>query len=116
MAKQKDHDADDKGKAKKGRSKGRVTWLDDKTDSPMIDDYASKLNSFLEAMADGRIESKELKDQEKRVVALMKKIEPELDDDMHEQVTELLCELTAYNVMHTVYEITEARPKTRFRG
>ena len=46
----------------------------------------------------------------------MKKVEPKLDDDLHEEVTELLCELTAYNIMHTVSEIAEARPKTKFRG
>ena len=47
---------------------------------------------------------------------LLKKVEPKLDDDLHHDVTELLCELTAYNIMHTVSGIAEATPKTQFQG
>jgi hypothetical protein len=46
----------------------------------------------------------------------LKKIEPKLEDELHEEVTELLCELTAYNIMHTVFEVAEAKPQTKFRG
>ena len=56
-------------------------------------------------MADGKIETQELKDQEARLIALMKKVEPELNDKLHEDVTHLLCELTAYNIMHTLHEL-----------
>ena len=94
----------------------RTHWLDEKTDTPLIDAYVQKLGSFLEAMADGKIEASELKAQEDRVVALMKKVEPELNDAVHEQVTHLLCELSAYNIMHTIYQFVEAQPKTKFRG
>jgi len=43
-------------------------------------------------------------------------VEPELNDHLHEDVTHLLCELTAYNIMHTLHELLAARPKTKFRG
>ena len=46
---------------------------------PLIDQYVQRLGSFLDAMADGRIEADELKTQEARVVALMKTVEPELE-------------------------------------
>lgn len=95
---------------------GRTHWLDDSTDAPLIHDYAHRLSGFIEAMADGKIETQELKDQEARLVALMKKVEPELNDHLHEDVTHLLCELTAYNIMHTLHELLAARPKTKFRG
>ena len=62
-------------------------------------------------MADGRIDASELKAQEDRVVALMKTIEPELDDALHEQVTHLLCELSAYNIMHTIHQLVESGPR-----
>jgi hypothetical protein len=94
----------------------RTHWLDEKTDTPLIDSYVQKLGTFLEAMSDGHIDAKELKAQEERVVALMKTIEPELSDPVHEKVTHLLCELSAYNIMHTVHELVTARPKTKFRG
>jgi hypothetical protein len=102
--------------AKAGKATGRTHWLDEKTDAPLIDQYVQKLSSFLEAMADGKIDATELKAQEERVAVLMKTIEPELNDELHEQVTHLLCELSAYNIMHTIHQFVEARPKTKFRG
>ena len=98
------------------KARGRTHWLDEKTETPLIDEYVKKLGTFLEAMADGKIDASELKGQEERVVALMKTIEPELNDALHEQVTHLLCELSAYNIMHTIHQFVEARPKTKFRG
>ncbi len=104
-------------KAKKDSKKtNRTHWLDEQTNTPLIDEHVKKLGSFLEAMADGKIEASELKTQENRVAALMKTIEPELSDDLHEQVTHLLCELSAYNIMRTIHQLVESRPKTKFRG
>jgi len=102
----------------KQESKGtnRTHWLDEKTETPLIDQYVQRLGSFLDAMADGRIEPHELKSQEARVVALMKTVEPALADELHEQVTHLLCELSAYNIMHTMHQFVENTPKTKFRG
>lgn len=67
-------------------------------------------------MADGKIEAHELRDQEARLVALMKEVEPLLDDTLHEKVTRLLCELTAYDLMQMTFAMQQARPKTAFRG
>jgi hypothetical protein len=102
----------------KSDSKGnaRTQWLDEKSEAPMIDQYVQRLGSFMDAMADGKIDADELKAQEARVSALMKTVEPALDDKLHEQVTHLLCELSAYNIMHTLHKLMENQPKTRFRG
>ena len=94
----------------------RKSWLDDKAKTTLIDDYARELGSFIEAMADGVMDANEVKNQEQRVVDLMKEIEPELDDKMHEQVTKLLCEMSALSVMQVLHELYEARPKVTFRG
>ena len=94
----------------------RTDWMDEKTDTPLIGQYAERLGTFLEAMADGRIEPHELKAQEARVTALMKSVEPKLDDTLHEEVTHLLCELSAYNIMHTLHQLMESAPRTKFRG
>jgi len=93
----------------------KQSWLDEKQ-SPQIDGYAQKLGTFVEAMADGRIDDKELADQEKRLVTLLKSVEPTLNDTQHSEVTKLLCELTAYNVMQTLNSLQSARPKTKFQG
>ena len=98
------------------KEKTRTDWLDDKTDTPLIGHYAERLGTFLEAMADGRIESHEVKEQEERVATLMKSVEPKLDDALHDEVTRLLCELSAYNIMHTIHKLMESAPKTKFRG
>ena len=94
----------------------RTNWLDETTDEPLIGQYAERLGTFIEAMADGRIEPQELADQEARVVALMKSVEPRLDGALHEEVTKLLCELSAYNIMHTLHQLVETAPKSKFRG
>ena len=95
----------------------RMSWLDDATQTPLIDDYARQLESFIQTMADGKVDDHEIDSQEKRLVKLMKKVEPQLDDQQHAQVTELLCELTAYDLMQTLYSISQSKPATTtFRG
>jgi hypothetical protein len=94
----------------------KQSWLDEKAQTPLIDGYVQKLGTFVDAMADGRIDDRELADQEKRLVAQMKEVEPALNYDQHAKVTKLLCELTAYNVMQTLSSLQSARPKTAFRG
>jgi hypothetical protein len=94
----------------------RVDWLDSKSETPAIQEHVERLGTFMEAMADGKITDEELKDQEARLVAVMKKVEPELSDQLHSDVTKLLCELSAYNIMHTLHGLMQATPKTKFRG
>lgn len=94
----------------------KTSWFDEKTNAPQIDQYARKLTSFIDAMSDGRIEAAELKAQESRLTALMKEVEPQLDDALHAKVTQLLCELTAYDLMQMLHEMQKSRPKTAFRG
>jgi hypothetical protein len=67
-------------------------------------------------MADGRVDTAELQAQEKRLVSLMKDVEPTLNDTQHSQVTKLLCEITAYNIMQTLNSLQSTRPTTKFRG
>lgn len=94
----------------------RQSWLDESSGAPIIDQYARQLVSFMNAMADGRVDETELKDQEARVAALMKEIEPKLDDALHVKVTQLLCELTAYDIMQMLHTMNASRPKSRFVG
>lgn len=91
----------------------RTDWLDDKTQTPLIDDYAKELGHFLEAMVDGKVDDKELKTAEARVVALLKEVEPRLDDELHEKVTRLLCEVSAYSVMQILHEINATRTQRK---
>ena len=94
----------------------RVNWFDEKSQTPLIDQYARNLTSFLDVLADGKVDGSEIKSQEARVLDLMKQIESQLDDALHAKVTALLCELTAYDLMQTLYQMQQARPQTAFRG
>ncbi len=67
-------------------------------------------------MADGKVTDAEVKAQEERVVKLMKEIEPQLDAKLHDRVTELLCELTAYDMMQMLNMMQQSRPASKFRG
>ncbi len=94
----------------------RTHWFDEQTQTPIIDQHARKLTTFLDALADGKIDEKEIKAQETRVYNLLKELEPQLDDDLHANVTNLLCELTAYDLMQMLFQVQQSRPRTTFRG
>jgi hypothetical protein len=87
----------------------RVSWFDDKTDLPIIDEQAQKLESFAAAMADGQIEKQELESQQDRLVKVMREVEGDLNDAQHAKVTRLLVELSAYNIMRLLHELQTER-------
>lgn len=86
----------------------RKSWFDE-SEAPVIDKYAQEMKSFLEAMADGKITDVELDGQEKRLVVAMKKVEAILSDEQHEAVTQLLCEMAAYDLMKVVHSVSKPR-------
>jgi hypothetical protein len=91
-------------------------WFDEASDTPIIAEQSRRLDSFLMAVADGRVDQRELEEQEHRLVALMREIEPQLEPELHEKITRLLCELTAYDMMNVMNMMQQARPATKFRG
>lgn len=94
----------------------KSSWFDEATSELLIADHAQRLDSFLKAVADGEITDDELTSQEARVVKLMKEIEPQLDPKLHERVTQLLCEITAFDIMQAMNMMQSARPRAKFVG
>jgi hypothetical protein len=94
----------------------KSAWFDEASSTSVITHHAKRLDSFLQAIADGKVTDDEVKAQEERVVKLMKEVEPQLDGKLHEQVTQLLCEVTAYDMMQSLNMMQSARPVTKFRG
>jgi hypothetical protein len=92
----------------------RTSWFDDHAEHPVIQEQATRLESFTNAMVDGVVSSEELNGQERRLTAAMKTLEAELSDDLHARVTTVLVELTAYNVMRLLHELQAARARTAF--
>jgi len=92
----------------------RTSWFDEKAEYPVIQQEVNKLQSFTDAMADGIIEKKELDAQEQRLVAAMRRLEPELSDDLHEKVTAVMVEMSAYNIMRLLHELHAERARIAF--
>ena len=86
------------------------TWFDAKTEEPLLQEQARNLDSFLAAIADGKVTTAEVEAQEDRMVALMKKLEPKLSPELHEMVTQLLIEVTAYDLMQVMNMMQATRP------
>ena len=94
----------------------RISWFDEKTDLPVIEEQAQRLESFTAAMADGVVEKRELVRQQESLVAAMRAVEDELTDEQHAKVTRLLVELSAYNIMRLLHELQTQRVQRAFRG
>ena len=92
----------------------RTSWFDENAEQPLIQEQVNRLESFTSALADGQVTSQELGGQEKRLVAAMRQLEPELNDGLHAKVTEVLVELTAYNVMRLLHELQHERARRAF--
>ena len=93
---------------------GRVSWLDEDTDLPLIDEHLQQLEHFTASLADGVVDSAELERQQHALIAAMKAVEAELDDEQHAKVTQLMVELTAFNVMSLLHEMAGGRVRSAF--
>jgi hypothetical protein len=87
----------------------RVSWFDEKTHVPVIDEQVQNLSAFVDAMADGVIDDRELDKQQSSVVEAMKAIEGDLNDEQHAKITRLMVELSAYNIMRLLNELQRSR-------
>jgi len=90
----------------------RANWYDAEHERPVIEEQIHHLQGYLDALNDGRIDDRELRTQEKRVVEAMRSLEPALDDAQHALVTDVLLELTAYNVMRILRILEDRRRAT----
>lgn len=93
---------------------GRTSWFDERGEHPAVQEGVNKLESFTRALADGMVEPRELADQEQRLLAAMRRLEPALDDDLHAKVTAVLVELSAYNIMRLLHELRTQQVRAAF--
>jgi len=92
----------------------RISWLDEDTDLPLIDEHVQQLEHFTDALADGVVDKDEVAKQREALVAAMKAVESDLSDEQHEKVTRLLVELTAFNTLNMLHEMAAARARKAF--
>ena len=62
----------------------------------------------------GTISTTELDAQQDRLIATMKAVESELNDEQHGLVTTMLVEMTAYDIMRTLHELQAERLRQKF--
>ncbi len=86
----------------------RISWINDNSTTD-LDDMVGKLDHFTQSIADGVIDAQEMATQETNLVSAMKAVEGSLSDEQHAKVTRLIAEVTAYSVMKTLHELTQAR-------
>ena len=92
----------------------RTSWFDEKAAAPIVQEQVNKLQSFTTAMADGVVDKGELEAQERRLAEAMKRLEPDLSDELHAKVTGGLVEMTAYNIMRLLHELHAERARIAF--
>jgi hypothetical protein len=93
----------------------KASWFDEQAQVPTLHERVEKLESFTAAMADGVVDRKELDGQEQRLTAAMKALEPKLNDELHGEVTKVMIELTAYNIMRLLHELRTEHARAAFR-
>jgi predicted transcriptional regulator len=94
----------------------RTSWFDENAEHLVVHEQVTKLKSFTSALADGVITKQELGKQEAQLVTALKTLEPQLNDAQHDQVTRVLVEMSAYNVMRLLHELQAERARTVFEG
>jgi ATP phosphoribosyltransferase len=92
----------------------RTSWLDEDTELPNLEALVARLDHFTSALADGVVDTDELKTQEAALVNAMKAVESTLDDATHAAVTRVLAEMTAFNIMTVLHELTAERARLAF--
>jgi ribosomal protein S13 len=94
----------------------RISWFDEETHMPVIDEQVHKLSTFVDAMADGVIDDAELHKQQSSVVQAMEAVEGDLTDEQHSKITRLMVELSAYNIMRLLHELQRTRRERTAAG
>ena len=84
----------------------RRGWFDRDGTAPFGSSVA-RLQSWQAALEDGIIEPHEVAAQTDRVVALLRELEPMLDDGQHEQVTRVLEEWAVLQAMQSTLLVEE---------
>lgn len=94
----------------------RTSWLDEDAEVPTLDAQVRKLEHFTASLADGVVDTEELARQQAAVVEAMKAVEADLSDDQHAKVTQLLVELSAFNIMSALHELTAEHVRRGFEA
>jgi hypothetical protein len=77
----------------------RISWFDQEKGPLHLSEYFQRMDSWQQAIADNRITAEEIRDQASRVIALLKEVEPLVNDEEHQVITETLYEMAVLQAM-----------------
>lgn len=83
----------------------RKGWFDPQSSELMFATYMEQMESWQEALADGKVDPEEVRQQGERVSTLLRALEPKLSDALHEEVTQVLFELAVFYGMQRLAEL-----------
>jgi hypothetical protein len=77
----------------------RISWFDQEKGPLYLSEYFQRMDSWQQAIADNRITPEEIRDQASRVIALLKEVEPLVNETEHQVITETLYEMAVLQAM-----------------
>ena len=84
----------------------RSSWFDPQTHQAGFGEWVEQMDSWQQALAYGTVDADELQAQAQRVTDLLRALEPELSDALHEKLTVVFRELAVLYGMQRLAEIT----------
>ena len=82
----------------------RASWFDEETNELGFQEYVERMESWQEALADGRVTPDEIREQSERVADLLRAFEPKLSDELHAELTTIFYELAVLYGMQRIAE------------
>jgi hypothetical protein len=77
----------------------RISWFDQEKGPLHLSEYFQRMDSWQQAIADGKITPEEIRDQASKVIALLKVVEPLVSETERQMITETLYEMAVLQAM-----------------
>ncbi|WP_218079307.1 hypothetical protein [Anthocerotibacter panamensis] len=88
----------------------RAHWFDEETGQVHLTDYFQQMESWQQAIADGKITPDELRAQGEQVIALLKEVEALVTPEQHAQLTEIFSEMAVLQAMQATAITSTLQP------
>jgi len=85
----------------------RRSWFDPESNELMFSKYMEQMESWQQALADGVVEPEEVQQQAEKVANMLRALEPKLNDELHEELTQIFYEWAVLQGMETLARLTE---------
>lgn len=86
----------------------KQAWFDPQSNEILFSKYLGTMDSWQQALADGKVEPAEVAAQAERVAALLRALEPKLSDALHVELTTVFYELAVLYGMERLADVAEA--------